>query len=360
MTKQGSFKKVVRRHAKDTGQRYTEALADLEGVGDRMAHTPTARELLAHAREAHGVDATAATKLSQHNDRVWRIDLADGQRWVARVYGPSRPRAGVDGDAAILRFLEAQAYPAERVAAETSAFDGSTVILTRFIDGELLPSPAVGDQGPEKMRIMGDLLGRLHALPRDESSSRPGGASGEDPAREGSPQQDVLSALALLDAVDTKVAPETRPLFEALREDVRSADAGDGLPEALVHGNLLHAPDHIVVERGAGPVAINWRAAGRGPRLSDLAYILWGCWLDEPSISAALGAYRQHVELTDDELDRMAGVMLLRPAYLCCFDWRRTLLAGRQPQAGDRWARPDTAYIAAAAGAVRAAWQRAG
>jgi hypothetical protein len=31
MTEHGSFKKAVRRHAKDTDQRYTEALADLEG-----------------------------------------------------------------------------------------------------------------------------------------------------------------------------------------------------------------------------------------------------------------------------------------------------------------------------------------
>ena len=33
MTKNSSFKKVVRRHAEQTGQRYTEALSDLEGLG---------------------------------------------------------------------------------------------------------------------------------------------------------------------------------------------------------------------------------------------------------------------------------------------------------------------------------------
>ena len=31
-------------------------------------------------------------------------------------------------------------------------------------------------EGSEKFAIMGDLLGRLHALPYDESTSRPGGA----------------------------------------------------------------------------------------------------------------------------------------------------------------------------------------
>src|SRR3984957_16703477 len=33
MTRDASFKKVVRRHAEETGQRYTEALMDLEGLG---------------------------------------------------------------------------------------------------------------------------------------------------------------------------------------------------------------------------------------------------------------------------------------------------------------------------------------
>ena len=48
MTKDGSFKKVVRRHAQDTGQRYTEALTDLEGLEARLFHEPIAARLLAH------------------------------------------------------------------------------------------------------------------------------------------------------------------------------------------------------------------------------------------------------------------------------------------------------------------------
>ena len=164
--------------------------------------------------------------------------------------------------------------------------------------------------------MMGDLLGRLHALPLDESVSRPGGASGEDPSREGSPRQDLLAALSFLDAVDTKVAAADRERFEQLRDQVRSADDGDGLPEALLHGNLLHAPDHAVVTEH-GPVAINWKASGRGPRLADFAYLMWGTvarrtdWID-----AAVDAYRRHVELTDEELDRLEAVMYIRPLYL--------------------------------------------
>jgi Ser/Thr protein kinase RdoA (MazF antagonist) len=360
MTRDARFKKVVRRHARDTGQRYTEALTRLEGLDARIFHEPVGDRLLAHLRDHHGIDAVAATKISQHNDHVFRIDRGDGAPWIARVFPPARPRAGVEGDAAILRFLEGQGYPAERPAVDeaTSVFDGSSVLVTRYVDGRLLPSPAVGPEGTAKFAVMGDLLGRLHALAPDGSVMRPGGASGEDPGREGSPRQDLLAALAFLDAVDTKVAPAARERFDQLRDQVRAADAGEGLPEALVHGNLLHAPDHVIVGE-EGPVAIQWKAAGRGPRLADLAYLLWGTWLDADWIGAAVGAYRRHVEPTDAELDRLEAVMAVRPLYLACFDWRRSLAAGHQPSPGDPWwGEPDLASISAIAEATRAAFRR--
>src|SRR5579862_4253663 len=151
MTKDGSFKKVVRRHARDTGQRYTEALTDLEGLDERLFHKPVAERLVAHLREHYGIDAIAATKESRHHDHVFRIERRDGDPWIARVFPPARPRAGVEGDAAILRFLERQDYPAERLATDeaVSAFDGSTVLITRFVPGGPLPV-AVGSEGSEK------------------------------------------------------------------------------------------------------------------------------------------------------------------------------------------------------------------
>src|ERR1700690_809429 len=253
MTKDASFKKVVRRHAGETGQRYTEALTDLEGLGPRMHHEPVAERLLVHLRDRYGIDPVSAPQLSVHKSYVVRIDRNDGSPWIARAFPPARPRAGVEGDAAILGFLERQDYPAERLAADdaVSDLDGSAVLVTRFVEGAQLPD------GAAKFAIMGELLGRLHALPYDDSASRPGGASGEDPSREGTPRQDLLAALAFLDAVDMKVATAERERFERLRNKVRSADDGDGLPEGLLHGNLLHAPDHAVLTQ-QGPIGINW------------------------------------------------------------------------------------------------------
>src|SRR6185312_318961 len=136
-----------------------------------------------------------------------------------------------------------------------------------------------------------------------------------------------------LDAVDTKVVPAEREQFERLRSKVRSADDGHGLPEGLLHGNLLHAPDHAVLGE-QGPVAINWKAAGRGPRLADLAYLIWGTGSWNPRrpnpecIDAAVNAYRRHVEPTDDELDRLEAVMYIRTLYLACFSYRRAVTNG--------------------------------
>jgi Ser/Thr protein kinase RdoA (MazF antagonist) len=338
------------------GRRYTEAPTDLEGLGARMDHAPVAERLLAHLRQRYGIEALAATRLSVHKAYVFRIDRGDGEPWVARAFPPARPRAGAEGDAAILRFLERQAYPAERLADDdpVSDLDGSAVLVTRFVEGAALP------EGTEKFALMGDLLGRLHALPYD-NAARPGGASGEDPSREGGPRQDLLAALAFLDAVDAKVPAAERERFEWLRGKARAADDGEGLPEALLHGNLLHAPDHAILG-DRGPVAINWKSAGRGPRLADLAYLLWGTgsWNprrpDPERIDAAVAAYRRHVEPTEEELDRLEGAMYVRALYLACFAYRRDILRGAPFR---EWGLVAPAeYFSATATSARAAFRR--
>ena len=323
MTRDSSFKKVVRRHAAQTGQRYTEALTDLEGLEARMFHQPVADRLLAHLRHRYGIDAAAATQVSVHRADVFRIERTDGDPWIARAFPPARPRAGAEGDAAVLRFLARHDYPAERLAVDdaVSDFEGSSVLVTELIPGEHLPPFT------DNMTVMADLLGRLHALPLDETVTRPGGAQGIDPSREGSPRQDLLAALALLDAVDTKVPANGRDQFEELREKVRTADDGAGLPEALLHGNLPHAPDHVLRTKD-GAVAFNWTASGRGPRLADFAWLLRVSWGDVGAIDAAVQAYCRHVELTDEELDRLEDVMYIRPLYLDAFGYRRSLASG--------------------------------
>lgn len=352
MTKDGSFKKVVRRHAAQTGQRYTEALTDLEGLEHRMFHRPVGDRLVAHLRERYGIDAVSATQVSVHRADVFRVDRNDGDAWIVRAFPPARPRSGAEGDAAVLRFLARHDFPAERLAVDdaVSELEGSSVLVTELIQGDHIPPRT------DNMTVMADLLGRLHALPLDETVTRPGGAQGIDPSREGSPRQDLLAALALLDAVATKVPLEGRDEFEELREKVRSADDGEGLPDALLHGNLPHAPDHVLrTPRGA--VVFNWTASGRGPRLADFAWLMRVSWGDSKLIEPAVDAYCRHVELTDEELDRLEAVMYIRPLYLDAFGYRRSLANDRAP-AGVLRTFSDPDNTRATAEATRAAVRR--
>src|SRR5438477_11163204 len=135
MTRDSGFKKVVRRHAAETGQRYTEAMTDLEGLEARMFHQPVAERLLAHLRDRYRIDPVTATQVSVHRADVFRIDRNDGDPWIARAFPPARPRSGVEGDSAILRFLARHDYPAERLAVDdpVSDFEGSSVLVTEFI-----------------------------------------------------------------------------------------------------------------------------------------------------------------------------------------------------------------------------------
>src|ERR1700744_6473737 len=82
MTRDASFKKVVRRHAEQTGQRYTEALTGLEGLGARMNYKPAGERLVVHLRDRYGINAVAATRLSVHKDYFVRSDCHDGEPWV--------------------------------------------------------------------------------------------------------------------------------------------------------------------------------------------------------------------------------------------------------------------------------------
>src|SRR5207248_7206341 len=115
-------------------------------------------------------------------------------------------------------------------AGPVSVHHGQHILVTEYVPGR------PGDITAEHERALADGLGRLHGLPVPAPTSlagRDGGAFGHDPAHEGRPVHDVRASLGFLDAVRDQVAPDGRPLFDSLYEDLAGADAGEGLPEAL-------------------------------------------------------------------------------------------------------------------------------
>ena len=350
MTKQGGFKRAVRRQAQKSGKRYTQARADMEReklnarIWTQVDHEP----LRTHLEKQYGISVSALTPFDGDHPGTFRVDRPDGPAWAARVFSSSaRKIERIEGDAEILRFFEVHDLPAERCAhAEpVSLLDGRGVFVTEWVEGER----AGGDVAT--FRALGDVLGRLHALPpADGAMARDGGAFDHDPAYEGRPSGDLAAALNFLDVVKDRVAREGRARYDAFRKRIEKADTCDGLPEALTHPNF--GPFNTVVTPDGRHVVVGWCGAGRGPRVAALGWLLWCTGGDKDKIAALASAYRAHVRLTGEELHRLPGALLLRQLYLAGWYYWRTAAAGRTPDGIEGWWPDDelTGAIAAEAG----------
>ncbi len=357
MTKQGTFKRAVRQRARETGQRYTQALADLEQVN----RSPFARvrqfehaELRTHLEAHHGIRITSLAPIDDdpetrprgswpgHYPSTLLVKRQDGPRWIARIFtSPADQVNRVHGDADILRFLASHNFPAERIAHDhpVSMFNGSGVIVTEFVEGGR-PTDAHGrGESPAVHHELASLLGRLHALPAAGGAvARDGGAEETDGGfYVGRPGQDLAAAMSFLVSVEDAMAPEGREKFEWLRDQVENADDAEGLPEALTHSNYhlwaaVGTPGNLVI---AG-----WAGSGRGPRLPALAWLLrTAAEGSTENIDAVMRGYREHVQLTDEELERLPGVLNMRALWLACLEYRMAVNSGNTPTTDEGWMR---------------------
>ena len=349
MTKQGSFKRVVRQRAHATGQRYTEARAVLEQAGGSpFAHTRPfdGDALAAHLHGQYGVRVTSIVPIDDdpefrpfgswpgHYPGTLIVKREDGPPWVARVFSSASDSvARVEGDAEVLRFLAAHNFPAERVARDdaVSVLDGAGVLVTEFISGGR-PTDSDGRvQDPAVQHELAHLLGRLHTLPPGSGAFvRDGGAEEHDGGLfVGRPKQDLAAAMSFLVAVEEAVTPEGRAGFEYLRDQVENADDAEGLPEALTHSNFhtwaaVGAPSDLAI--------VGWAGSGSGPRLPAFAWLLRTAAEVGPDyVEAVIRGYRENVQLSDDELERLPGVLNMRPLWLACLDYRESVRNGNVP-----------------------------
>ena len=160
-------------------------------------------------------------------ESVFRVDQRDAPSWIARVFPPARPIAAVEGDAEILMFLEAHGFPAERCAdpEPVSVLDGSGVLVTAVVHGR----NGRPDRTQATQHAMGDLLGRLQALPEAEGAvARPAGSWHHLSVAGGSRRSDVLALEQLM------VREEQAPL----RAELAGIDLLEELPHALVHPDV--------------------------------------------------------------------------------------------------------------------------
>jgi Ser/Thr protein kinase RdoA (MazF antagonist) len=300
---------------------------------------PGAEALPAHLERRYGIRVTATTKLDAG---VLKIEQHSGPAWVARMFVIGRPVERAEGDAGALRFLERCRFPAERCAhpEPVSSLDGRTVLVTEFVEGRAWQG------SPATRRALGEMLGRLHALPTEPGpAARPAGSLHHLPDFEGHPGQDLAAAAALLGDLDGRVSAEHERIYESLKGLLPKGDDSHGLPESFVH------PDPVpsnVVATPAGLVFVDWTGAGQGPRLASLAALLGT--LGPQHVDDVLAGYRAHHTLTGEELDRLEGALWARSLWLACWQcW----LAVVSPKVTKAFV-PDAARIAAIAARARA------
>lgn len=355
MTKQSSFKRAARDRARATGQRYTQARADLELANrQEFIHSRPFEQvaLKAHLEEHYGIaiasilpiDDDPATRPDGswpgHYPSTLVVKHADGRRWIARVFSSSADRVSrVEGDAEILQFLASHDFPAERIADDdpVTALDGKGIIVTTFIEGG---RPSAGS--PAVWYELGDLLGRLHGLPAAGGAvARDGGAEEHDGGfHVGRPKEDLAAAMGFLVSVEDKTNTAAREKFDWLRNQVENADDAEGLPEALTHSN--YHPWAAVGTPGNLSI-VGWAGSGRGPRLPALGWLLRTAaeGNGDQNVPAVMQGYSRHAQLTAEELDRLPSILNLRALWLECLGFRMTVNDGGTPLLTEGWIRPD-------------------
>jgi Ser/Thr protein kinase RdoA (MazF antagonist) len=342
MTKSGSFKRTVRRRAAEAGRTYTEelAIAEAEEVNRRFSIEASwsSDGLPAHLQRTYGIEVTEITQLSPHGAGVFRVDRADGPSWVARLFHDGgRPLESILGDVEMLRHLERHGFPAERVAHDEplSRHGNDHVLVT-------VHAPGKAGAHHEHAQAIAEMLGRLHGLPPGSGRVlRDGGAFGHDKANEGKPSMDVRAAVAFLDSVAHRIAPEGRPVLDVLRTELEGTDTGDGLPEALTTLNVTDRD--VIVGKDSSLTFVDWKPAGQGPRIVSLAWLLYGAMqrghpmyphpdqIDLDLVRRTVQGYAREITPTVEELNRLRNIIRLHQLYMAAWYYWQSALAGGTP-----------------------------
>jgi Ser/Thr protein kinase RdoA (MazF antagonist) len=252
-----------------------------------------------HLANRYGVKVDGLIQLDDH---VYRID---GPAWIARSF----PRGAEDAamaTAELLRALGSTPFPAERLAdAEPVSMSGDRpVLVTHFVVGKRAPST------PRVLAALGALLGALHA--RSGQSLRPGGGW-HHLVPQGTPRDEIDAAVALVAGADGD--PGAR---RALLDELAQLDDCADLPHGVVHPDFV--PMNVLYSRDHGAVVIDWAGSGRGPRLWSLGFLLWAAGnRDLYLVDPVVGRYRDHVQLSEDELERLDGAVRARSLTMGCW-----------------------------------------
>jgi Ser/Thr protein kinase RdoA (MazF antagonist) len=281
----------------------TVAMSRLERTG--------VERLPQHLAAAYGVEARRVEELDVG---VFRVELAGGRSWVARLFPGDRPLDWTRGDAEILRALELLGFPAERCAdpQPVSVLAGQALLVTEFVAGVPRSERRESIQKAGGLAALGALLGRLHALPPAPAAlARPGGAWHH--LADGSPADEIAALADLLAASRDRAGSSGAARYGSLLDEVGRLDDGAGLPESFVHPDFVLA--NVVAPPAGGLVVVDWTGAGNAPRMWSLAFLLWsvGFGGDLARVDRTVAGYRRLLTPRAEELDRLEALVRARP-----------------------------------------------
>jgi Ser/Thr protein kinase RdoA (MazF antagonist) len=289
--------------------------AALDIARRRIAAGPAPDRIAGHLQAQYGI---AVSGLAELDLGVYRVDRADMPAWVLRVFPAARAGSAAAADAAILRFLEQHGFPSERAATDEplSVLDGHTLLVTGFVPGVARAERAAVIRAHGGLRRLGELLGELHTLPAaGVPATRPGG--GWHHLSDGGPADEIRAIQTLL-AECADAAPAGQQAHAVLARELADADAGDGLPTALIHPDFVLA--NVIVSPERGMVFVDWTGAGQGPRAWSLAFLLYAEASKNPARAKLIvSGYRRHVRLEADEIERLPAMMAVRPVVLAAW-----------------------------------------
>jgi Ser/Thr protein kinase RdoA (MazF antagonist) len=269
-----------------------------DSVLQRMYQREGVDTLPDHLEQAYGI---TVAKVSQLDVGVFRVDRGDqGPPLAARLFAAARPFAAAEADLAVLRYLAEVGFPSERPFGDTSlsSHEGQAVLVTEFV--KEVPK---AKRPPYPIPRLGAMIGRLHALAVPAGANRPAGALHH--FSEGTMADELAAVAGWLDAIEDQAGTGAGDALDKVRVALSTADGGDGLPEALVHPDP--APKNAIFT-AEGPVLVDWTSAGRGPRLPSMTLVLRSGWAAVPFLKG----YSRVVSLTQEERDRLAGLLFSR------------------------------------------------
>ena len=272
-----------------------------------------------HLEDAYGIEVTRLTPLEPWApEGVQRVDRLDGLPWVARVSPADRSVEAAEGDAEILRFLEAHGYPAERCAHDepVTVFGSRAVVVTELVPG----TNGRADRSPETTRRVGGLVGLLHSLPSTSGAvARPAGGWHHVSINGGGRRADVEALLPVMDRAAAPLSGNDLALYQQLRDELDAVDGCEDLPMALINIDL--GGPNVIVGSDGEVTTVDWTGSGRGPRVHSFSTISYG---DLGQVDAFVSGYREHAMLGEAELDRLADALTVHSLVLDCWTFAHT------------------------------------